>query len=360
MDGLRGISAIYVMFYHAQLFTGHTNDYLKSTLKPLNIFLSFGHFSVAIFIVLSGFCLTIPIATSERKELRGGFKRYISRRFTRIIPPYYAALLIFLVFIFSVPIMQTIQNTAWDSKIPVTLGSIISHIFLVHNFSREWILKIDGPMWSVATEWQIYFIFPLLLWVWRKYGLLTSFILANIIGVAVALKLSLIHPWYLGLFAMGMVGAIICFSKELVYVNLRSKLNWSKASKISTLLIFALMIFISFRTTRDIISETLTGFFITVIIINFTLIEINNYKRPLFLKLCNSKTAIFLGAFSYSIYLIHSPILGYLNLMSLKYNMDIDLRLGIMFILFIPIALLISYLFHIVIEKRFMPGKRKG
>ena len=52
-----------------------------------------------------------------------------------------------------------------------TPGVIVSHLLLIHNFNPDWHSKIDYPMWSVATEWQIYFLFPLvLLPVWKRFG----------------------------------------------------------------------------------------------------------------------------------------------------------------------------------------------
>jgi peptidoglycan/LPS O-acetylase OafA/YrhL len=357
LDGLRGLSALYVVFYHGQLFSGHTREYLTSSFFPITTFLSFGHFSISIFIVLSGFCLTIPLAASTERQLKGGFKRYITRRFTRIVPPYYIALGIFLLLILSVPLLQTAQNTAWDSKIPVTLQSIIAHIFLIHNFSYEWLYKIDGPMWSVATEWQIYFLFPILIWAWNKFGLTASFILAMAIGFIVSRKLAIMHPWYLGLFAMGMVASIICFSKESVFTKLNQYFNWRLISKVASIAMVITIPLFSYKHVSIFLLESYMGLLVSLILINFTLIEINSHKKPIMLKILNSKAAGFLGLISYSIYLIHSPILGLFNLIALQYDININLRLLMMFFIFIPITLIICYIFHIAVERRFIPSR---
>jgi len=358
LDGLRGLSALLVVFYHGQLFSGHSKEYLTSSLKPLTYLLSFGHYSVAVFIVLSGFCLSIPVAVSADKQLKGGFKRYISRRFTRIVPPYYATLILMLILIFAFPILQTPQNTAWDSKIPVTIASIITHILLIHNLSSEWIYNINGPMWSVATEFQIYFIFPILIFIWRKYNLIAAFIFAMVLGFIIPFKFHLLHPWYLGLFAMGMAASIICFSKEEQYVKIKNKINWSLASKLSIIGLLLIPI-LTYKRVDIKLLESYAGVLICIILINFTLIEMGAKKRPVMLKLFNTKFAIYLGVFSYSIYLIHSPLLGFFNLLILDYSLSINIRLLIMFAVFIPIALIISYLFHVLVERRFMPNHLK-
>jgi peptidoglycan/LPS O-acetylase OafA/YrhL len=359
LDGIRGLCALYVALYHAQLFTGNTNDYIKSSLTSLNVILSYGHFSVALFIVLSGFCLSIPVTKSEDTKLRGGFSRYISRRFTRILPPYYFALALSIVIIYTFPILQSYKDTAWDSKIPISTWSVVSHLFLIHNLSEEWILKINGPLWSVATEWQIYFVFPILILIWRKINLIFSLLFALVLGSTIALKMPVIHSWYLGLFAMGMVSAVVCFSKEQYFVSIRSAFNWSALSKISAVLLVLFLALLHFKTIHLLISETIVGALFCIFLINFTLIEITSLKRPPMLKILNTKFALFLGAFSYSIYLIHSPILALLNLISLNYEMSTDTRLIFMLFISVPFAILISYAFYWLVERKFVPGNKE-
>jgi peptidoglycan/LPS O-acetylase OafA/YrhL len=358
LDGIRGLSALFVAFYHAQLFTGHTDDYLHSSLKPLNIFLDYGHFSVAVFIVLSGFCLTIPVAKSEDIQLKGGFKRYIGRRFTRILPPYYFALTLSLILIYTFPILQTSNNTVWDSKIPITLGSVLSHLLLLHNFSEDWILKINGPFWSVATEWQIYFVFPILLYIWRKSNVFISLVSAVFLGTLIAFILPVIHSWYLGLFALGMVSSTICFSRQPLFILINSRLNWPLLSATATVLLIAFLGILHFKTFHLLISESIVGLLMCVILINFIMVDVKSLRRPFMLKIFSSKFAVFIGTFSYSIYLIHSPILGLLNLLSLQYQMNVDTRLLLMLFISVPFSVLISYGFYLLVESRFIPGKR--
>jgi peptidoglycan/LPS O-acetylase OafA/YrhL len=68
-----------------------------------------------------------------------------------------------LVLIAVIPALHRQSGTAWDSKVPVTLGGVLSHLVLMHNLRLDWQGQVDGPMWSVATEWQLYFLLPLVL-----------------------------------------------------------------------------------------------------------------------------------------------------------------------------------------------------
>ena len=61
---------------------------------------------------------------------------------------------------------HTLQETGtkfWGQGLPAfTPGALISHVLMIFNLNGDWIHKINPPFWSVATEWQIYFLMPLL------------------------------------------------------------------------------------------------------------------------------------------------------------------------------------------------------
>ena len=137
LDGIRGLSAFYVLLHHAYLMLldagvgagGGLAGLLMSGLRPL----AFGRYAVDMFIVLSGYCLMLPMVRGAN-GMKGGFKGYIRRRARRILPPYYAALTISLLVILLVhPWKTSVQDYSeivWD--LPGT-GDLLAHVFLVHN-----------------------------------------------------------------------------------------------------------------------------------------------------------------------------------------------------------------------------------
>src|SRR5215218_948233 len=75
-------------------------------------------------------------------------------------------------------------------------------------------MSINMAHWSVATEWQIYFLFPLLLLpLWRRFGSACAVAAAAVVGLLPhfllpeSRNLDWACPWFLGLFAMGMAVA---------------------------------------------------------------------------------------------------------------------------------------------------------
>lgn len=371
LDGIRGICALYVALYHAVLFTGNGTDKTHFTggLKPLTGLMEYGHYSVAVFIVLSGFCLTIPVALSANKDLRGGFRTYIRRRAHRILPPYYFALLLSLLLIWTLPLMQVPRGTAWDSKLPVNLEGILTHLFLVHNIHTHWIFKINGPLWSVATEWQIYFTFPVLLSLWRRYGLSTATTAALVVGILPELVLPhrvsfwWLHPWYLGLFGLGMAAAIIVYDNSSIATE-RVKRLVSKGWFVSILAAFVLVMLIVSKPLKLSLTftEVMVGLAMSVVIAYYTLKEHTTEQRSPVLRFLNGKAVVGLGAFSYSIYLVHSPILGAINLYTLDFQMTDNVRLLFMLLVAVPVSVLVAYVFYLLVERRFlnMPPKAAG
>jgi len=146
-----------------------------------------GHQSVDVFIVLSGFCLMLPVAKSGELKLRNGFVSYLTKRAWRILPPYYAVLLICLVMTALLPALRQ-PGPSWRHALPAfEPGMIISHLLLIHNWSLDWFQKINPSLWSIAVEWQIYFVFPLLLWIFKRAGWLTGVFAGFAIGFSVFL-----------------------------------------------------------------------------------------------------------------------------------------------------------------------------
>ena len=214
LDGIRGLAALYVLLEHVQL-TGlgliGADKPSAAAASPLQHFarllnssvLGFGHAAVDIFIVLSGYCLMLPVVHSFDHDLRGGIGGFFKRRAIRILPPYYAALMIALLVTISSGMFHQVSD--WN---------LIAHLLLIHSLTPRWVFGISAPLWSVAVEWQIYFVFALLLLpVWRRTSNAIFLTFALVLGL-LPIYLMPTHwnlecscSWYIGLFALGMVAA---------------------------------------------------------------------------------------------------------------------------------------------------------
>lgn len=363
LDGIRGLAALYVALFHAANYAGYSTTPASDLSAPMGWLawvLGFGTFAVPVFIVLSGFCLMLPLAQQHSTALQGGATRYIQRRAWRILPSYYAVLLLSLGLIALVPILQAPHNTAWDTKLPITAGSIVAHLLLVHNFSPDWIFKIDGPMWSIAIEWQIYFLFPaVLLPVLRRSSMAVTVGLAMLLGLLPhfvlpnALNIDYTHPWFVGLFAFGMAAAALAYSSHPAVALPHARRRWGWLIALLTLALAAgLALNKQWMEWHAYITEPVAGLIVAYWLIEYTRALRDGTRRPFSQRLLESRMLVGLGAFSYSLYLVHNPIQALINLESLKLAMPADARLALMLGVATPLSLLCAYGFYLLVERR--------
>jgi peptidoglycan/LPS O-acetylase OafA/YrhL len=357
LDGLRAIAASYVVGFHAVL--GFGGDELTGPFRVLKRVFAFGHEAVAVFIVLSGYCLMLPVVRAQPERDRVPFGSFLRRRAFRILPPYFAALLGSVLLLALVPALRARSGTTWDDSLPgLELGPLLSHALLLHNWSPTWGYQINGPFWSVASEWQIYFFFPLLLLpAWRRFGMPGALLAAAAVGYAPLLfapAASMVAiPWYLLLFALGMGAAAIGFSSNELSARLRP-LPWRP---LSTALWLGCALFsvaagkIWFANKP--ITDLLMGLAMATLLLSLTGRALGP-KPGWLLSLLESRPLVRLGHFSYSLYLTHLPLLalGYFWLRELGMA-----RAPTALLLLVaggPISVAAAYVFYLVVEKRFI------
>ncbi|MEX5259354.1 acyltransferase family protein [Kocuria sp. CPCC 205263] len=350
LDGIRGAAALTIVLYHAFLFTGHTGD-AYNDLPILGWFLGYGYLGVPIFIVLSGYVLMLPIAMQREFKLRTSFKRYIGRRARRILPPYYAALAISLILIATFPIMQEPSGTQWDTKVPVTIGGTISHLLLIHDMSGSWIGQINGPLWSIAVEWQIYFLMPLvILPLWRRVNpiIVASGLLVASLSVALLFgRFPYAHPWLIGLFSLGMLAAYST-------LNANWELLWLlRATKMLTLCTVVVLFGAwNWMHSHPWASESLVGILFAASLVILGRASLAGIESRV-INFFKSALMIRLGLVSYSVYLLHSPLIGLANLLTLHWNLPTWLQYLFLTLVVVPTVLAVCVGFYWLVERRF-------
>lgn len=356
LDGIRGLAAMYVVAHHAFLEVGFVPHGRGGTLAAAAFQL--GRLSVAVFIVLSGYCLTASANRSGTPGV-GSLPRFFLRRAWRILPPYYAALALSVGVILLVPQLDRRGGGHWDITLPVTIGSLGAHLLMIHNLSAGWAYKCNHAMWSVATECQIYVLFPLLLLpCLRRLGPATVAAAATAAGVAchyLAPALDAARPWYLGLFALGMVAALAKGSTDPLAAGPGRR--WGRWTLVLTALVLALAGANGRLKAHPWLIDVATGgAAATLILYCRSLAGSAAVRQPLALAVLQSRAAVWMGVVSYSLYLIHPPVLAAIHLYVRAAGGSDRLQFARMLVLGTAGSVVAGAAFFYLVESYFLSG----
>lgn len=329
LDGLRALAALWVVLGHCHLFTLGWNSSASLLGKPLDVLL-YMHLGVNVFLVVSGFCLALPVVRNNNR-MRVSLLEYFQARAWRILLPYYAVLILILLVNYFIPLIQMGRHPlGLTGEIPAMV--LWSNFLLLQDFFPQ-LNNINGPFWSVATEWHLYFLFPLAVWLLRRLGVTALLLAGGVLaagltwfrGIDPVLSYTLlpeaimvpIPPYFVSLFVMGMAAAALAF--DPAYAARRARIErgarWIGIALMLPLGILLwryriidgsnVFVFLDHLHVIDPLAGAVVAAFLVVLC---GLSPQHRLRRAL-----EARPLVFIGGFSYSLYLVHIPILALLG-----------------------------------------------
>jgi peptidoglycan/LPS O-acetylase OafA/YrhL len=270
IDGLRAVAVLSVAVYHALHNAGKA-----SVGAPVG---------VGLFFVISGFCLSYPTLLRMRESGFANFDgaEYAARRVVRILLPYYIAIGVLVAFAWII----TRLGFGLPESMPrggITTDDVAHALFFLDAHSRY----IDWSFWTLPVEFRWYFIFPLALWLWTASPRAFLVALAALMFVVPFTLAASTDLFVLPAFLLGIVAA---------HLRLHER-RWERWA----LPLAFLLVPLAYRQSPGFITPlwALAMFAVVVSAGSFRVFEMALSFRGL--------TVI--GLASYSIYLIHQPVI---------------------------------------------------
>ncbi len=286
IDALRGIAAIWVVFYHA--YEGSHVDGLIESLPDLLVTIVFrmGHAGVPIFFVISGFVIAHSLRHDKVDIFYLG--KFTLRRSIRLDPPYWASI-IFVLFLAWVSSKVKNELMPWPST-----ETLIAHVFYLQGFFE--FKSINSVFWTLCLEIQFYLIFCLLVAIsqfFENYFKQAKFI---IFGSAAIISML----WPLDIIKENLHPGLFLPHWHAFLLGVFAYWSWQKRMHFTLFYIYSLPILIS----------SILGDFSFSIFATITAIFVHELSKIGYLESMNWKWLQFLGLISYSLYLTHNPISG--------------------------------------------------
>jgi peptidoglycan/LPS O-acetylase OafA/YrhL len=314
IDGLRGIAALCVVFCHTALLTPMWANVLTSPERVPFPWLAHalvdGSHGVDLFFVLSGFCLAYPALARFHARGHAGFDivRFATHRIVRILPPYYLASGLFLVLAFG----------AWlHSGRFATPGT---DVFRPYDVLGQLLLLdrsvnlASPPFWTLIVEMRWYLLFPIVLFVFVRAPRAFWTLLC---GLVIAYWSTRMHDLDIGVAPAFLLGVLAADLEVREHPIRRYALLLTIVALVLALLIepWVAMPNADGIDERSFLWQTNPGWHLTAFFAVLAAGRVAWLRGLLSLPL-----PVFLGAASYSIYLMHYPIVVYASKHLLAYN----------------------------------------
>ena len=329
LDIARGVAAIVVAIFHYKLFYAYnlSSEIFVPENQPFYIYIKliyeYGWIAVQFFFLLSGF-IFFKLYLKKIQEKSLSFYNFLILRISRLYP------LHFITLIFVLIIYLILKSNNFTNPIRADLEHFFYNLLLIHEWGLNSYASFNEPSWSISVEFLMYIIFFYL-------ALKTNIIFYSFLMISIS-SILFFKFKFLGYGGYCFfIGGLSCILLENLKINQKNK----------TLILFILIFFSGILSIYFIDNSKLNKIIILTIffpsLINIFYL-INNYS-PKF-----GKKLSFIGDISYSIYLIHFPLilvtLIILNILDLKINFNSMT----IFCTYLVLTLLISFFSYNFLE----------
>jgi peptidoglycan/LPS O-acetylase OafA/YrhL len=348
VDGLRAVAALWVVLFHIRAFSG-------ANLGPgLDILVRSGSTGVSLFLVVSGFCIFLPWAGGHGDGFRT--RRFLARRCRRLLPAYYVSVLATLL----VVVLSDGHLGLYPASLSTAAGQLAAHVTLTQTFLPQTFYALNGAYWSLGLEWQLYLALPLLIVAIGRFGvtrvmgavvlvtllyrvILTLLIAGHVVAADSLVTTAVLPNIILGRwaeFALGMIAAEL-FAARRIHLW-ATRLWWTPV----------LLIPLSFAVVGNEQSHIVYGavFFVLLCVV----LDTDNVVA----RAASWRPLAALGTMSYSLYLVHQPLIPILAAVFGIDPRSSARRAFVEVILLLPLIIVIAWLLFVTVEQRTLSERR--
>jgi peptidoglycan/LPS O-acetylase OafA/YrhL len=356
LDGIRGTAIVWVVLHN-------TTSLLPPTLHGASHLFAFlvhpGWIGVQLFFALSGFLITGGLLETQRAS--NYFSAFYARRALRILPVYYAVLILLM-------IVRAGHHTG-----PTVLQADPKQQLSLWLFIVNWTQAAPygfGHLWSLAVEEQFYLFWPLLvhrlparrLFTVCVYIAVMALVARGIMVLSGATSWTVYTATTSRLDALGLGGAGACLLRvPAAYAWLTSRLT---ALNLGAAVLFVFGLPFTHAYNTDTIPCQLFGFTLLAlccaILVTTTAIGDSRPRPTLLARILSWAPLRSCGKYSYAIYIFHQPINKLLGEPWMLATFGSQPAAHVVYLYSLTIGLVsfaLAYLSYHVLEKHFLELK---
>jgi peptidoglycan/LPS O-acetylase OafA/YrhL len=365
LTGVRALAALWVVLFHCWIMAGRPSPTLELHVTQVNLtpLLEFGWLGVDLFFVLSGFLLTRQAWGKVGRGKAAGwlpsqfgetYMSFLRRRILRVYPAYYAVISVLLI-LAALHVYRSLPEK----------GDLLLHLVMFHNVVARYLESINDVLWSIPFEWQFYLVFPLLFIALRRTNPVALYVMTALLALGTKEWADITGSGYVELqlpvrldeFVAGMCAATFAEHHRLRVRPALIAFALGLTGLVGTPWVWSAYpngghYFDAIGLARPLWIQASICLF---------LLGLSGEPHP-GVRLFSNRWVVWLGLISYSIYLVHVPVLVLLPKLGAypTQGSAVSGSLARIIAMAVPAVIAASALLYYVIERPFQASGKRG